>query len=65
MTPTEASSLEWRKSSHSGGSGGDRPEVADGHPGMAPVRDSKAPDGPELAFRADPWNVFVAHVKAA
>ncbi|OII63298.1 DUF397 domain-containing protein [Streptomyces sp. CC53] len=61
----ETSSLEWRKSSYSGGSGGNCLEVADGHPGMVPVRDSKAPDGPELAFRADPWDVFVAHVKAA
>ncbi|OII68090.1 DUF397 domain-containing protein [Streptomyces sp. CC77] len=61
----ETSSFEWRKSSHSGGSGGNCLEVADGHPGMVPVRDSKAPDGPKLAFRADSWSVFVAHVKAA
>ncbi|WP_175499909.1 DUF397 domain-containing protein, partial [Streptomyces sp. CC77] len=61
MTPLETSSLEWRKSSHSGGSGDDRLEVADGQPGMVPARDSKTPDGPELAFRAGPWNTFVAH----
>ncbi len=65
MTPMETSSFEWRKSSYSGGSGGDCLEVADGYPGLVPVRDSKAPERPELVFRAGPWSAFVAHVKAA
>ncbi|MFD9301656.1 DUF397 domain-containing protein [Streptomyces sp. NPDC060048] len=40
----------WRKSTHS----------ADCHPGIVPVRDSKVPDGPQLAFGAPAWSAFVA-----
>ncbi|MBT2448352.1 DUF397 domain-containing protein [Streptomyces sp. ISL-43] len=53
----------WRKSTHSDGSdgsGGSCVEVADGHPGIVPVRDSKVPDGPHLAFGAPAWSAFVA-----
>ncbi|MCX5311584.1 DUF397 domain-containing protein [Streptomyces sp. NBC_00154] len=53
----------WRKSSYSGGSGGDCLEVADGHPGVVPVRDSKAPDGPALVFRTAAWSSFVTDLK--
>ncbi|WP_327696598.1 DUF397 domain-containing protein [Streptomyces sp. NBC_00459] len=53
----------WRKSSHSGGSGGDCLEVADGHPALVPVRDSKNPLGPKLAFRAEAWSAFVENLK--
>ncbi|WP_371661611.1 DUF397 domain-containing protein [Streptomyces sp. NBC_00280] len=53
----------WRKSSHSGGSGGDCLEVADGHPALVPVRDSKNPHGPKLAFRAEAWSTFVDDLK--
>ncbi|MET9476155.1 MULTISPECIES: DUF397 domain-containing protein [unclassified Streptomyces] len=53
----------WHKSSYSGGSGGDCLEVADGHPGVVPVRDSKVPDGPALAFRTAAWSSFVAGLK--
>ncbi|WP_405536596.1 DUF397 domain-containing protein [Streptomyces sp. NBC_00075] len=55
----------WRKSTHSGGSGGDCLEVADGHPTLVPVRDSKNPQGPKLAFRAEPWTAFVENLKHA
>lgn len=55
-------SATWHKSSHSGGDGGDCLEVADGHPGIVPVRDSKNP-GPTLAFREATWSTFVAGVK--
>ncbi|MEU3050631.1 DUF397 domain-containing protein [Streptomyces sp. NPDC006984] len=51
--------LAWRKSSHSGGEGGNCLEVAEGHPGIVPVRDSKAPDGPKLVFGADAWSAFL------
>jgi len=52
----------WRKSSYSGGDGSDCLEVADGHPTLVPVRDSKAPHGPKLAFRASAWSAFVEAV---
>ncbi|MFI5525843.1 DUF397 domain-containing protein [Streptomyces platensis] len=54
----------WRKSTHSDGSGGDCLEVSDDHPGIVPVRDSKDPDGPALAFRAPAWESFVAGIKS-
>ncbi|MBV1936705.1 DUF397 domain-containing protein [Streptomyces sp. BV286] len=53
----------WRKSTYSGASGGDCLEVAPGHPTHIPVRDSKNADGPKLAFRAQAWSAFVAHLK--
>ncbi|MFJ9181014.1 DUF397 domain-containing protein [Streptomyces sp. NPDC102360] len=56
----------WRKSSYSGGSGGDCLEVADTHTpvtGIVPVRDSKNPDGPKLAFRAETWSTFIADLR--
>jgi hypothetical protein len=54
----------WYKSSYSGGTGDDCLEVADGHPTLIPVRDSKTPLGPKLVFRAEAWSAFVADVKA-
>lgn len=53
----------WRKSSYSNGEGAACIEVADGMPGAVPVRDSKNPTGPALAFRADGWSAFLAAVK--
>ncbi|MBO0917432.1 DUF397 domain-containing protein [Streptomyces brevispora] len=55
----------WRKSSYSNGSGGDCLEVADGVPGLVPVRDSKRPDGPALIVHAAAWAPFVESVKSA
>jgi len=55
----------WRKASYSGGSGSDCLEVADGHPGLVPVRDSKTPTGPKLAFRATAWSAFITNLKAS
>ncbi|MDR3084587.1 MAG: DUF397 domain-containing protein [Streptomyces sp.] len=40
-------------------------EVADGFPGVVPVRDSKAPQGPALTFEAHSWTAFVSELKAA
>jgi hypothetical protein len=61
----DLSSAAWRKSSFSGGSDPDSCiEVADGYPGIVPVRDSKDPQGPALVFAADSWSAFVADVKA-
>lgn len=54
----------WRKSSYSGAEGGDCVEVADGVPGLVPVRDSKDPQGPALLFPTDAWSAFLRGVKA-
>ncbi|MGK5630308.1 DUF397 domain-containing protein [Streptomyces sp. URMC 123] len=59
----DMSAAIWRKSSHSGGSGGECIEVAEGDLGTVPVRDSKDPHGPALLFRADAWSAFVTAVK--
>ncbi|GAQ62575.1 DUF397 domain-containing protein [Streptomyces scabiei] len=53
----------WRKSTYSGGDGGNCLEVAEGHPTHIPVRDSKAPLGPALVFRAEAWSAFVDDLK--
>ncbi|MGX1759993.1 DUF397 domain-containing protein [Streptomyces lydicus] len=55
----------WRKSTHSGGEGGDCLEVSDDHPGIVPVRDSKDPHGPALAFRAPAWEAFIEGIKSS
>ncbi|MFD6281871.1 DUF397 domain-containing protein [Streptomyces sp. NPDC060209] len=51
--------MNWRKSSYSNGDGGNCLEVADGFPGLVPVRDSKAPDRPALTFTATHWSQFI------
>ncbi|WP_093787362.1 DUF397 domain-containing protein [Actinacidiphila guanduensis] len=38
-------------------------EVALAFPGLVPVRDSKDPHGPALAFTADAWTSFVEAVR--
>ncbi|WP_030244733.1 DUF397 domain-containing protein [Streptomyces sp. NRRL S-350] len=53
----------WLKSSYSN-NGGDCVEVAPGFPGVAPVRDSKDPQGPALVFPAEAWVSFVAAVRS-
>ncbi|WP_236246751.1 DUF397 domain-containing protein [Streptomyces sp. CC210A] len=55
--------MHWIKSSHSGDDGGDCVEIASGVPGLVPVRDSKDPDGPVLAFERDTWASFVGAVR--
>ncbi|GAA3963908.1 hypothetical protein GCM10022384_14940 [Streptomyces marokkonensis] len=58
--------MTWRKSSYSNGDGGHCVEVADGMPGIVPVRDSKVADGgPVLLPTARAWAPFVAAVKDA
>ncbi|WP_244258276.1 DUF397 domain-containing protein [Streptomyces sp. Tu 2975] len=47
-------------SNHSGSTGGDCVEVADGCPTAAvPVRGSKNPDGPVVVVGAGAWRAFV------
>lgn len=55
--------VTWRKSSYSGGSGGDCVEVTHDFPAIVPVRDSKTPHGPKLIFRASAWAAFVEAVR--
>lgn len=50
----------WHKSSYSDGGGTNCLEVADGFPGLVPVRDSKDPTGPVLVVAAPAWADFVA-----
>ncbi|MCQ8771764.1 DUF397 domain-containing protein [Streptomyces telluris] len=62
-TIPDISRAEWAKSSYSG-DGGDNclewaPSVS---PGIIPVRDSKTPDGPVLAFSPAAWAAFVRSV---
>ncbi len=54
----------WRSSSYSNQEGGDCVEVADGFPGVVPVRDSKNPHGPALVLPAAAWTAFVEAVAA-
>ncbi|WP_420034870.1 DUF397 domain-containing protein [Streptomyces sp. cg28] len=56
----DLTSAVWRKSTYSGGEGGNCLEVATtAHPGLVPVRDSKNPSGPKLVLRAAAWRVFI------
>ncbi|WP_083449661.1 DUF397 domain-containing protein [Actinoplanes rectilineatus] len=55
--------LEWKKSSRSGGSGGNCVEVARIAESGWAVRDSKNPDGPVLRFTLAEWDAFVHGVK--
>lgn len=60
---TDLSSAAWRKSSYSDGGDGNCVEVADGFPGIVPVRDSKTPQGPVLVVPATSWSSFVTAVR--
>jgi hypothetical protein len=61
--PIDLSEALWLKSSYSNATGGDCLEVADNIPGLVPVRDSKAPNGPALLLSAAAWAPFVASLK--
>jgi Domain of unknown function (DUF397) len=50
--------MDWRKSTHSGGNGGDCIEVATADAVL--VRDSKDRDGQVLAFTSATWTRFLA-----
>jgi hypothetical protein len=60
---TDLRGAAWRKSTYSGGQGGECVEVADGLP-VIPVRDSKDPEGPALIFPPAAWTAFITAVKA-
>lgn len=52
----------WRKSTHSGGTGGECVEVASA-PETIAIRDSKAPDGPKLLLGRHEFTTLVAALK--
>jgi hypothetical protein len=57
--------IRWRKSSHSGGNGGECIEVgAQSEAGRVLIRDTKDRQGPMLAFGRQAWEAFAATVKA-
>ena len=58
MLPEESAPI-WRKSSHSGGEGGNCVEVARLAPGVG-VRDSKDAAGAVLRFAPNAWATFLA-----
>jgi hypothetical protein len=60
----DLSNATWRKSSYSGGNGGDCVEIAVLADDGRAVRDSKDPSGAKLVFSADDWVAFTAGVKA-
>ncbi|WP_229834181.1 DUF397 domain-containing protein [Streptomyces xantholiticus] len=39
--------------------------MADGIPGLVPVRDSKAPHGPALTFAPASWAAFIGELRTA
>ncbi|MDH6464315.1 hypothetical protein M2302_004513 [Micromonospora sp. A200] len=57
---TDLSSAIWRKSSRSGGNGGNCVEVATNLPGIVAARDSKDRAGPALSFTPSAWAAFAA-----
>ncbi|MDO0915112.1 DUF397 domain-containing protein [Streptomyces sp. DT2A-34] len=65
MREYELTNASWRKSSYSGGDGGEAcVEVADGIPGAVPVRDTKlAADSPVLLIATHAWNGFLTSLK--
>ncbi|MGW7359054.1 DUF397 domain-containing protein [Streptomyces sp. NPDC054802] len=62
-TMNPAVSNSWRKSSYSSSDGGSCVEILDGHPTDVPVRDSKNPQGPALAFQHAAWSTFITDLK--
>lgn len=64
MRSLDLSATRWRKSSYSNSDGGACVEVSDDFAAVVPVRDSKYPHGPVLAFGASGWASFVSAVKS-
>jgi hypothetical protein len=55
----------WKKSSRSGGNGGQCVEVALNLPGIVAVRDSKNPHNPALIFTSAQWRAFLAVARSS
>jgi hypothetical protein len=65
MTPLDhrLSRAAWRKSTYSGGNGGQCVEVALNLPAIVAVRDSKDPDGARLVLTPAAWAAFAGRVR--
>lgn len=61
MREYDLTNARWRKSAYSSGDAGEEcVEVADGVPGVIPVRDSKVSvAGPVIVVGADAWTEFI------
>nr|WP_030919264.1 DUF397 domain-containing protein [Streptosporangium amethystogenes] len=64
LTGLDLSKTVWKKSSLSGGSGGNCVEIAGNLPGAIAIRDSKNPTGPALTFTSAEWCTFLNSVKS-
>ncbi|MFG3711929.1 DUF397 domain-containing protein [Micromonospora sp. NPDC049460] len=62
---TDLSGAVWRKSTRSGGNGGECVEVATNLPGTVAVRDSKDSGGTALVFTPGSWIAFVTALQAS
>lgn len=62
-TALDLTRAAWRKSTYSGGNGGECVEFAPNLPGVVLVRDSKDPDGAKLSFPRSTWAAFVNDLK--
>jgi hypothetical protein len=60
----ELADAQWRRSSYSGGSGGNCVEVATNLPGPVAVRDSKHPNSPPLLLTPAEWRALTATLRA-
>jgi hypothetical protein len=58
----DLSRIRWRKATYSTGNGGNCVEVGTA-PRAVAVRDSKDPEGPNLAFAPGRWQDFTRSVK--
>ncbi|MFF0035227.1 DUF397 domain-containing protein [Streptomyces mirabilis] len=58
----DLSGATWRSSTYSGGNN-ECVEIADNISALIPVRDSKRPAGPVIAFTPHAWRPFVAHLR--
>ena len=59
----DLSNVVWRKSSYSGGNGGNCVEVAQLPDERRAVRDSKDPDGRVLVFDTGDWLAFIRKIR--
>ena len=59
----DLSNATWRKTSYSGGNGGNCVEIVALPDHSRAVRDSKDPEGPKLVFAPATWRAFTAAVK--
>ena len=64
MDRADLAGLTWRKSTRSGGDGGDCVEAAKTPLRMIAVRDSKNPTGPTLVFTTAEWRMFLQGVQS-